>query len=332
MRAEMGIQTRVLNIRVLAGLATALLLSAIGGLATAYAADVKGSEDHPLISRYEGSELFQYKVETFNEYPLFINEITHHKGIEGQPESVMWLEGHLTKLLYVNPPDRSALEVFRNYETALKNSGFETLFSCKKTTCGGHQFKRAMDGYIWLTSDNQRYLAAKLPRDEGDVYVSLYVTPSGAGGGPEQGRVLTQLHIIEIEPMQENMVTVDADAMAKGIGEEGKIALYGILFDTDKATIKPDSQPTLKQISTLLNNNSDLKIIIVGHTDNQGEIGYNMDLSTRRAKSVEATLISDYGVAKDRLSAWGVGYLSPVASNRNEAGRAKNRRVELVEE
>ena len=77
---------------------------------------------------------------------------------------------------------------------------------------------------------------------------------------------------------------------------------------------------------------SALKIIIVGHTDNQGELAYNKDLSTRRAKSVEAALISDYGIAKDRLSAWGVGYLSPIASNRNEAGRTKNRRVELVEE
>ena len=100
----------------------------------------------------------------------------------------------------------------------------------------------------------------------------------------------------------------------------------------DKATIKPESKPTLVQISTLLNDNADMKLIIVGHTDNQGKLDYNMDLSTRRAKSVEAALVSDYGIGKERLSAWGVGYLSPVASNRNEAGRTKNRRVELVEE
>jgi len=328
----MTYQSYILKNYILAGLTAVILLSAIGSILPTYAADVAGSEDHPLISRYEGSDIFQYKADAFNEYPLFINAISHHLGIEGQPDSVMWLEGRLTKLLYLNPPNRTSLEVFRNYETALKDSGFETIFSCKKKTCGGHQFKRAMNGYIWLTSDDQRYLAAKLPRDEGDVYVSLYVTPSGAGGGPERGRVLTLLHVIEMEPMQENMVTVDADAMAKGIGEEGKITLYGILFDTDKATIKPDSEPTLKQISALLNADPDLKIIIVGHTDNQGELAYNKDLSTRRAKSVEATLVSDYGIAKDRLSAWGVGYLSPVASNRNEAGRTKNRRVELVEE
>ncbi len=325
-------QAHSLKTQMLMILTVAILLSGFTCITTAYAADVAGSQDHPLISRYEGSNIFQYKADAFNEYPLFINEISNNRGVQGQPESVMWLEGRLTKLLYLNPPNRSSLEVFRNYENALKDSGFETIFSCKKTACGGHQFNRAMNGYIWLTSDDQRYLAAKLRRDEGDVYVSLYVTPSGAGGGPEKGRVLTQLHVIEMEPMQENMVTVDADAMAKGIGEEGKIALYGILFDTDEATIKPDSEPTLKQISALLIADPELKIIIVGHTDNQGKLDYNMDLSTRRAKSVEATLVSDYGIAKDRLSAWGVGYLSPVASNNNEAGRAKNRRVELVEE
>lgn len=328
----MSIHSHNSGFRIIIRLAAVFLLSGITMVVPAIAADIAGSEDHPLISRFEGSDIFRYKVEAFNEYPLFISKISSNKGIEGQPDSVMWLEGRLTKLLYINPPDRTTLEVFRNYETALKDAGFEILFSCKNKTCGGHQFNRAMNGYLWLTSSDQRYLAAKLPQGEGDVYVSLYVTPSGAGGGPEKGRILTQLHIIEIEPMQENMVTVDADAMAKGIGEEGKVALYGILFDTDKATIKSDSVPTLMQISTLLNNNPDLKIIIVGHTDNQGALDYNMDLSTRRAKSVQAALVDDYGIAKDRLSAWGIGYLSPVASNRNETGRKKNRRVELVDE
>ena len=297
----------------------------------AFAADVKGSKDHPLVSRYDGSEIMWYKMDSFNEYSLFVNDISTNKGIEGQPDSVKLLEGRITKLLYVNPPERSSLEVFRNYENALKSAGFETIYSCKKKVCGGYQFKRAMNPYLWMTYTDQRYLAAKLSREEGDVYVSLYVTPSEAGGGPTYKRALTQLHVIEVEPMQENMVTVDADAMNKGIGEEGSVALYGILFDVDKDTIKPESKPTLEQITALLTNNPDMNIVIVGHTDSQGEIEYNMDLSTRRAKSVEAALISDYGIAKERLSAWGVGSLSPVASNRNETGRAKNRRVELVE-
>jgi len=82
-------------------LAAALLLSGIGGVTSAFAEDIKGSKDHPLVSRYEGSDIFIYKADAFNEYPLFINEISTHKGIEGQPDSVMWLEGRLTRLLYV---------------------------------------------------------------------------------------------------------------------------------------------------------------------------------------------------------------------------------------
>jgi outer membrane protein OmpA-like peptidoglycan-associated protein len=313
------------------GVITTLLLSLFCFSSIAIAEDVKGSKDHPLVSRYEGSEIYQYSDQAFNEYALFVSDISTNKGIEGQPDSVKWLEGRITKILYINPPERSALEVFRNYERALKDAGFETLYSCAKKQCGSHDFKRAMNGYIWLTSDNQRYMAAKLSRDDGDYYVSLYVTPSGTGGGPDYQRVLTQLHIVKVEPMEEDMVIVDADAMAKDIAELGRIALYGILFDVDKATIKPASSDTLANISTFMNENPDLKLVIVGHTDSQGSLEYNMDLSSRRAKAVEATLVRDYGIAEARLSAWGVGYLSPVASNQNEAGREKNRRVELVE-
>lgn len=297
-----------------------------------FAADAKGSKDHPLVPRYDGSYIKYYNHSAFDEYPLFIDKITDYKGIESQPDSAIWLEGRVTKFLYINPPERSHLEVFRNYEKALNSAGFETIFECKKKSCGGHHFKNAFKGYIWMTSDNQHYLAAILPRDEGDVYVSLFVTPSGSGGGPDYKRILTQLHVIEIEPMEEKMVTIDAVEMNKSIDKEGRVALYGILFDVDKDTIKPESKPSLEQITAMLTNNPEMKIVIVGHTDNQGEIRYNMDLSTRRAKSVEATLVDEYGISRERLSAWGVGYLSPVASNHTKAGQAKNRRVELVEE
>lgn len=322
---------KLFNNEIIKGILLATIVCGIN-LGSAVAGDIKGSEDHPLISRYEGSYIETYKVDTFNEYPLLINSIKEYGGVENNPDSVMPLEGRITRLRYVSPPERTTLEVIRNYEKALSGEGFEVLYSCKNEECGGLRgllFLQIVAGTSSMTTNDQRYLAAKLHREEGDVYVSLFLSPNKLNSS--QG-VWAQLHVIEVEPMQENMVTVDADAMAKGIGGEGRIALYGILFDVNKATIKPESNPTLEQISTLLNDNPDLKLVIVGHTDNQGELNYNMDLSTRRAKSVEATLVSDYGMAKDRLSAWGVGYLSPVASNRNEAGRAKNRRVELVEE
>ena len=98
-------------------------------------------------------------------------------------------------------------------------------------------------------------MAAKLPRDEGDVYVSLYIVKNTTGGGPDRNHIYTQVDVIEVAPMQEAMVTVDADAMAEEIFETGSISIYGILFDFDKADIKPESAATIEEIATLLNNN-----------------------------------------------------------------------------
>jgi OOP family OmpA-OmpF porin len=131
---------------------------------------------------------------------------------------------------------------------------------------------------------------------------------------------------------KQDLAGVNADTMARSIADTGRIALYGIHFDTDKVEIKPESWPTIEQIARLMKRLPNLKLVIVGHTDNQGGLEYNMDLSTRRAKAVEAALIKGYGIQAGRLAAWGAGYLAPIASNQTKQGRAKNRRVELVEQ
>jgi OOP family OmpA-OmpF porin len=123
---------------------------------------------------------------------------------------------------------------------------------------------------------------------------------------------------------------VDASAMAKGLGEQGHIALYGIYFDTDKAVIKPASRPTLDEIAKLLRAQPQLNVFIVGHTDNQGTFDHNVDLSRRRAEAVAAELAKSYKVANARLRTAGVGFLAPVGPNASDDGRALNRRVELV--
>lgn len=127
-------------------------------------------------------------------------------------------------------------------------------------------------------------------------------------------------------------MTVNADALAKEITRTGHVAIYGIYFDTGKADVKPESEPTLKEIAKLLQQNPELKLYVVGHTDNVGTLTSNMDLSLRRAESVVKTLISKYGIDTKRLHPVGVGPLSPVASNKTEEDHAKNRRVELVEQ
>lgn len=132
--------------------------------------------------------------------------------------------------------------------------------------------------------------------------------------------------------MDVKMVTVAAEEMAEQISTSGSVALYGIYFDTDKADIKPESADTLEQIVKLLKDSPDLKLLVVGHTDNIGTFTYNMDLSQQRADAVVKELRTKFGIEAERLGSVGVSYSSPVASNKTEEGRAKNRRIELVED
>lgn len=301
-----------------------------------FAADIKGSHDHPMISRYEGSTIVRYHQSDFDEFFLLNGKVTGRPEHTGKIEPAIRLEGKVTRISYELPAGLSTLAVLRNYEEGLQQAGFEEIFSCANEECGGRSFNHSVVPYDWLgfseNYEDQRYVAAKLTRAKGDVYVAVYVVRNYSAGGPTHNRIYTQVDVVELKPMQSGMIKVDADAMAKEIDETGRIALYGIYFDTDKANIKPESQQTLEEIAQLLGKRSDLKLVIVGHTDNQGSLEYNMDLSNRRAQSVRDALVKNYGVQAARLSAWGAGYLAPVASNKTEEGRAKNRRVELVEQ
>ena len=131
--------------------------------------------------------------------------------------------------------------------------------------------------------------------------------------------------------METNMVTVSAGEMATGIATTGSVALYGILFDTRSAVVKPESMPTLEEVAKLLKAQPTLRLLVVGHTDNVGTFEFNMDLSQRRAASVVQMLTSKFGLDRKRLTPVGVSFASPVASNRTEEGKSKNRRVQLVE-
>ena len=111
---------------------------------------------------------------------------------------------------------------------------------------------------------------------------------------------------------------------------EGRVAVQDILFDTGEATIKPESAETLQAIATLLQEHAQLRLLVEGHTDNEGGFEANMTLSKERAEAVRAYLVENHGIAEERLKAMGLGSTQPSASNDTEVGRAENRRVELV--
>lgn len=289
--------------------------------------DVAGSNDHPLIKRYPGSAITQYEQKQFDEYELPLGPLKSSAFQKTQR-----LEGKVTHIRYHNPAGRSSLEIFRNYEMALQQAGFQTLFACKQQECGEAW---DTDNGAWLlgwfgfstANDYSRYLAAKLTRPQGDVYLAVNVYES-----PGEDYRTTTIRVVEMKPMEAGLVIVNAEALAGDLTRAGHVAVYGIYFDTGKADLKPESDASLAEIAKLLKQKPTLKLHVVGHTDSQGDLAPNLDLSKRRAAAVVAALTTKHSIAPARLRPDGVGPLAPVASNKTDDGRAKNRRVELVEQ
>lgn len=310
----------------------ALAFVGCASVSVAVAKDVAGAKDHPLVGRYAGAEITKYKSSDFDEQRLVNAPIDikadGEKFTEGNSVKV---EGKVVRIWYDAPKDRSSLEIMKNYEESLKAKGFETLFACANETC----FKGATSPYRfnfvggdeainYRYGDGVRYLLARASRQTGDVYAAIIIGDSNSGP-------LVRVIAVDLKPMQTGQIAfVDADAMAKAISANGHVALYGVQFDFDKADIKPESRPTLDEIGKFLKANPSVSVVVAGHTDAKGQFDYNVELSRRRAAAVIADLVQHYGVASQRLTPFGAGMAAPIASNDDEAGRAKNRRVELV--
>jgi outer membrane protein OmpA-like peptidoglycan-associated protein len=214
------------------------------------------------------------------------------------PEGRKPVEGHFISISYRRPnsaSEMSGLEMIRNYTNAVKATGGEVVYE-------------------------GRY-SASMKVIVGDREVWVEVSP--------YGKRAYRLDFIE-KQMMTQQVFADAAALLADLDRTGHTVLHGIFFDTDKAVVKPESQAALTEIAKLLKDNPEIKAFIVGHTDMAGSLEHNLDLSNRRAAAVIDGLVSDHGISSERLTPRGVGPLAPVASNDTEAGRALNRRVELV--
>ncbi len=252
--------------------------------------DVKGSKDHRLFNRMPGYRIAKYED----------NEFDVIKDFKDENGKKMSVEGHYyfyNYLVQKGSEAASGPQVLRNYANAIKNAGGEVVLE---------------DGccyvYLKLKKDNQiTWVRVKAYKDAGSY----------------------QVWIVEEAEMEQDIV-VDAKSMMSDINAKGRVTLYGIYFDFDKSEVKPESDPTLKEIANLLSGNPKLNLYVVGHTDNVGDYKYNIKLSESRADAVVKMLVSKYNIDKNRLTPAGVGPLCPVNSNDSEEGKAKNRRVELI--
>ncbi|MGN6149254.1 MAG: OmpA family protein [Rhizomicrobium sp.] len=283
--------------------------------------DVAGSHDYAGIGRFAGSVITGYQVKDFDAATI---QAAAFK--DGKAKDERRLEGRVTRIAYKAAAGPSILEVSRNYEQQLIKAGFKPLLTCDTDACGGIPFSENVGALpvpqMWLDGFDFHYFSARKQDGGHDTYASVAVSKNN-------DEIYAQLTVVQINTMDDKMI--DAAAMSKGLGDKGHVALYGIYFDTDKTTLKPESRPTLDEIAKLLKGQPKLSVYIVGHTDSQGGYDYNMNLSRGRAQAVATDLVSHYGIDKARLKTAGVGFLAPLGSNQTEDGRALNRRTELVE-
>ncbi|MGC8723885.1 MAG: OmpA family protein [Acidobacteriota bacterium] len=256
--------------------------------------DATGCKDHPLFTRMPTYWIHHCDERQFDAHDFVVGK--DKKGFMTQR-----VEGHLWKITYY--PQATAtqkpsdLQIIRNYENAVQKIGGTVLWSDK----GRATFKIINAGKeFWV--------------DLGAEFTGKY-----------------SLAIIQKEGMAQE-VQASAEVFRNDIRSTGHAAVYGILFDTDSAAIKPESAQAIGEIAKLLQADPGLRIFVVGHTDGTGSVDHNVQLSLARAQSVKQTLIREHGIAADRLKAFGCGPYAPVASNASEEGRAKNRRVELVQQ
>lgn len=205
------------------------------------------------------------------------------------------VEGQLERTVYSCPRDKSPLELGRNTETALKNAGFKILYTYVYGS-GGRFYMTAQKGPQWVhlnvLSDAYEIIALK-------------------------------------EKAMEQVMKANAEGWADQVNQTGRVTVYGINFDTGKATIRPESEAVLAEVVKMLQANPSWAMLVAGHTDNVGAKDMNLTLSHQRAESV-STWLAAKGVDRTRLVPAGFGDTRPVADNKEEEGRQKNRRVDFV--
>ncbi|WP_395704218.1 OmpA family protein [Aquabacterium sp.] len=257
--------------------------------------DADGTADHPEVPRFPG---FHIDAATRNDYNEFVFATQGFDAwADGKGDARAGRFWEIRYVLNEGARTPSLVELIANYENALRKAG----------------------GRL-VRKDPQQGAVFRVPRrDGGERWVQLDIYAANTG---------YTLDIVDVGAMAQKL-ELDAGEMADLLRQQGRVALQGILFDTGKATIRAESEALLAEVLALLQREPSLRLRIEGHTDKVGDRAANLALSARRAQAVLQHLVA-HGIEARRLSAVGKGDSVPRAANDSEAGRAANRRVELV--
>ena len=258
--------------------------------AAAQDVDADGSKDHPMFSRMPGYYIEEYDAQDFSSFEL---DTEPPKKVEGR----YWKISYWVK---EGGKKTGPVQLARNYIDLMMKRGGKRLFDDVDVNGG--------------TAIAQMPIAGK------NIYLQISVSNSGD---------VYDLVVVE-EAAMEQKVEFSAMELASALNATGSVALHNVLFDTGKATLKPESAAALAPVGELLKSDPALRLEIQGHTDNVGQPAANLKLSQDRAASVKAYLVQTFGIDATRLTTAGFGASRPVAENTTDAGKAQNRRVELV--
>ena len=273
---------------------------------------VEGTREHQLLKFYPEARVDEYSAKDFDAAEI----VTGYKKGAEEPAVAETVEGAVTRYRHEHKPRTSPLEIVRQYEGALKRQGFATVVAGREQQFPG----------VPALGGSAAFGSFRLDRDGAPaVWVNVSAWEQNGPNDP-----MSDVVIVEIKGMEQKL-EANAATMLREIEKSGRVAVYGITFETGKATIRPESDKVLAEVLKLLSTNGSLKLRIEGHTDNVGGAAANRKLSEERANAVKAWLVQK-GVKPATLAASGSGDSKLVADNGSEAGRAKNRRVELVKQ
>lgn len=278
------------------------------------AADDERCKDHPLFSRVPGYSLSSCDTTDYQERKFNVGPAKPNPAGELMTATVP-VAGRFFTMSYSldeGATKKSPLQLMRNFQNAVRAAG-GTVEGEYPEWC-----KVGLDDSFFDGGNNCANWSTTLKVVKGGKEIWTLVHPGG------EGEEFT-LYIMERESMKQD---VSVNELLEAMNKDGFVALH-VNFDTAKATIKPDSSALLDQAAAMLKLAPQMNIEVAGHTDNVGDSAANQKLSEARAQSVVAALVQR-GIAAGRMTAKGFGQSVPVADNRTEEGRAKNRRVELV--
>lgn len=307
---------------------------------------IEGAVPHPAVPLPPGGYITR---DEFTDFAVL--DLPASRMERGEDQERLVVEGaHTRKEYTIDGLETASLRLYRTYLQHFENAGFEIIFSGIGDNLAD---RRSADFLVRSelaatpgTGSEAAYILARSPDGTQVIAFSVY---------DRQGARRMMVNVVDIEdmetlelipvetapepepePVAEAMGEVpaaaqDATELESGLLADGRVVVNAILFEFDRAEILPESADALETVAGLMQERPELRLLVVGHTDGVGSFDYNLRLSLDRASAVVAWLHDRHGIPADRLRPAGAGPMSPITTNRTEAGRALNRRVELVE-